>query len=89
MGIYMINRPIVLCNQYCYFEYFGPQNEQYYTHFWWKPNCMLCCLFWIIDQTPQLIVVSKKGEHQASEAWIEKIPFHGNVQWSIRKKEVQ
>ena len=73
------------------YTFFGLLDSKYYVHmliFWWKLNCMLCLSLWNYwSNAPTYCCLEKKGEPKASEAWIEKIPFHGNVQWSLEKKE--
>ena len=72
--------------------FFGLLDSKYYVHmliFWWKLNCMLCLSLWNYwSNAPTYCCLEKKGEPKASEAWIEKIPFHGNVQWSSSISDV-
>ena len=74
------------------YTFFGLLDPKYYVYmliFWWKLNCMLCLSLWNYwSNAPTYCCLEKKGEPKASEAWIEKIPFHGNVQWSSSISDV-
>ena len=74
------------------YTFFGLLDSKYYVHmliFWWKLNCMHCLSLWNYwSNAPTYCCLEKKGEPKASEAWIEKIPFHGNVQWSSSISDV-
>ena len=70
MGIYMINRAIVLCNQYCYYTSSTSALKMNNITLIFDESQIACFAvsFGLLIKRPNLLLSQKKGEHQASEA---------------------